>query len=101
MEGATEKVSLSIMPKKTNYNNIFSFNEQKHIFWALQKSFKKYLSNEGKSTASSAPGGSIGPRYVLIFYLVKNHKIANNSVTQLKISTYLESLELKKWCIFD
>jgi hypothetical protein len=35
------------------------------------------------------------------FYLVKNHKIANNSTTnkaRLKISTYLESLEFQK-CI--
>ncbi len=54
------------------------------------------------------PGGSIGPRYVskLLFseksqkfwnfYLVKNHKIANNSATteaREKISTYLESLK--------
>jgi hypothetical protein len=31
MEGATEKVSKSIMPMKTNYNKIFSFNEQKYI----------------------------------------------------------------------
>jgi hypothetical protein len=36
------------------------------------------------------------PRYVLQLYLVKNHKIANNSATtevREKISTNLESLE--------
>ncbi len=26
------------------------------------------------------PGNSMGPRYVLIFYIVKNNKIDNNSV---------------------
>ncbi len=45
------------------------------------------------------PGGSIGPRYILQLYLVKNHKIANNSATteaREKISAHLESLEFYK-----
>jgi hypothetical protein len=37
------------------------------------------------------------------FYLVKNHKNANNSVTteaREKINTYFESIEIF-WCMFD
>jgi hypothetical protein len=44
-----------------------------------------------------APGGSMGPRYVLQLYFVKNHQIVNNSTTtkaREKISTDLQSLEL-------
>ncbi len=47
------------------------------------------------------PGGSIGSDMFCKFYLVKNHKIANNSATteaREKISTHLESLEFR---IFD
>ncbi len=46
------------------------------------------------------PGGSTGPSYVLQLYLVKNHKIADNSaITEAreKFSTYLESLEFSKF----
>ncbi len=38
------------------------------------------------------PGGSMGPRYVFHFYLVKSHKIAIAKARE-KISTILESLE--------
>ncbi len=40
--------------------------------------------------------GGNGPRHILQFYLVKNHKMVNNSVTNeagLKSSTDLESSE--------
>jgi hypothetical protein len=49
----------------------------------------------GKGLITLAPGGSMGPRYVLQ-HLVKSHKIAKNSATtegREKISTDLESAE--------
>ncbi len=59
--------------------------------------------NEGKSAASFCHQvAALVPDKFCNFYLVKNHKIANNSATteaREKISTYLESLEF--WKNFD
>jgi hypothetical protein len=53
--------------------------------------------NEGKSAASFCHQvAALVPDMFCIFYLMKNHKIANNSANteaREKISTYLESLE--------
>jgi hypothetical protein len=74
MEGATEKVSKSIMPMKTNYNKIFSFNEQKYF-----EHFRKV-----KTNIIFIMRGNQLPVLLQVavcnFYLVKNHKIANNSM---------------------
>jgi hypothetical protein len=54
--------------------------------------------NEGKSAASFCRQvAALVTDMFCNFYFVKNHKIANNSVTteaREKISTYLESLEM-------
>ncbi len=56
------------------------------------------LRNEGVSAASFFHQvAALVPDIFCNFYLVKNHKIANNSATaeaREKISTYLESLEI-------
>ncbi len=53
--------------------------------------------NEGKSAASlCCKAAALVPDMFCHFYLVKNHKIADNSATDEAreiISTYLESLE--------
>jgi hypothetical protein len=53
--------------------------------------------NEGISAASFCHQvAALVPNMFCSFYLVKNHKIANNSATtetKEKISTYLESIE--------
>jgi hypothetical protein len=56
--------------------------------------------NEGKSAASFCHQvAALVPAMLCNFYLVKNHKIAE---AREKISTYLQSLELKKnCCMFD
>jgi hypothetical protein len=58
-----------------------------------------YLVNEGKSVASfCCLVAALVPDMFCNFYLVKNHKIANNSAaTQAKekIRTHLESSEFK------
>ncbi len=58
--------------------------------------------NEGKSAASFyRQVAALVPDMFCNFYLVKNHKTANNSAMTEAKETYLESLELKKWCMFD
>ncbi len=45
------------------------------------------------------PGGSMGPRYVLHIFIVKNDKIANNSSAtkaREKITTDLESIDFRR-----
>jgi hypothetical protein len=59
--------------------------------------------NEGKSVASFCRQVAASvPDMFCNFYLVKNHKIANNSATTAateKITTYLESLEFFYECL--
>jgi hypothetical protein len=45
------------------------------------------------SCAYLSNGGSMSPGYVLSFYLVKNHKIANNSATTYGIEKIIKCLE--------
>ncbi len=62
-----------------------------NVFWTL------FQFNEGKSADSFCRQvAALVPDMFCNFYLVKNHKIANNLVpteAREKISTYLESLE--------
>jgi len=50
-----------------------------------------------------SPGGSTGPSYVCIFYLVKNHKTVNISQQPLQPDnkiTDLESLEFEMFLVW-
>jgi hypothetical protein len=85
----------------------FSFKlttPRKKIYWSCsQKTLKScgcktfWFGNEGKSAASCfRQVAALFPDMFWNFYLVKNHKIAENSTTttaRVKISTELESLE--------
>jgi hypothetical protein len=61
------------------------------------------VSNEGESADSFCHQlAALFPDMFCNFQLVKNHNIAKNSTTtKVKITTDLESLELKKSCMFD
>jgi hypothetical protein len=55
-----------------------------------------------KSCITLAPVDIMGPWYVLPLSL-KNHKVSNNPTSaeaELKICTYLESIDIKKWFTF-
>jgi hypothetical protein len=90
--------------QQTNYENGCSKYKRKNLTNLTETvKLSEFLINEGISAASfCCPVAALVPDMSCYFYVMKNHKIANNSTTteaREKISTYLKSLEFLK--IFD
>jgi hypothetical protein len=85
---------------KSLYTAFINGNGTAHFLdsYVIQLTSEKSYMNEGISAASFCRQVvALVPDMVCNFYLVKIHKIVNNSATteaREKISTYLESLEL-------